>query len=428
MIALSPSSTRIETIEAFAACRDASALVWAEPRPSGSFDDTAILQNVEDARHRFERFAPVLAQLFPIAGWDGRITSPLIRLADDNSASPLWAKCDHALPIAGSVKARGGIHEVLKYVEAIAGAHGIGPDDPQFVQRLLDPAAKSWMATHHLLVGSTGNLGYGVGVAARAFGLAVEVHMSSDAKTWKKERLRSFGVNVVEHDGDFTEAVAEARRSAANRPNCHFVDDENSRDLLTGYAVAARELADQLEDVGVCPAPDAPLVVYVPCGVGGAAGGIAIGLKAIFGMSVRVVIVEPLASPCMMAARLNGDQAVPVYNFGRDNRTIADGLAVPCASQLVLDVAAHCLDTAVAISDETMTRWARQMWTQAGLRLEPSAAAGFAAREPLRSVHPEILRNATELVWTTGGQLMPDAEFHALIGREINPTNLLALS
>lgn len=404
---------RIETIEAFAATRDASALVWIEGPTSGAFCDAGTLADVEDARRRFERFAPALCRLFPSGDWDGLIASPLISLPD-NGGRPLWVKCDHALPIAGSVKARGGIHEVLKYVETIARKHGVDPDAPDFAERLLDPNVRQMFASHQLLVGSTGNLAYGVGVAARAFGLAVEVHMSSDAKAWKKERLRSFGVTVVEHDGDFTEAVAEARRSAASRTACHFVDDENSRDLLAGYAVAARELAGQLDEGGVRPSPDIPLVVYIPCGVGGAAGGIALGLKAIYGDAVHIVIVEPLASACMMAARLNGNRAVSIYRYGRDNRTIADGLAVPCASQLVLDVAATCIDAAVAIGDEAMTDCARHMWSEAGLKLEPSAAAGFAARAPLRSVWGKT-NPVIELVWTTGGQLMPDEEFAALV-------------
>lgn len=409
-----PRILRVETIEAFAASRHAAALVWTESQPSGVFCDARTLADVEDARRRFERFAPALRRLFPSGDWDGLIASPLIALPD-NGGRPLWVKCDHALPIAGSVKARGGIHEVLKYVESIARSHGVNPDTPDFADRLLDPSLRQALASHQLLVGSTGNLGYGVGVAARAFGLAVEVHMSSDAKHWKKERLRSFGVTVVEHDGDFTEAVAEARRSAASRAACHFVDDENSRDLLSGYAVAARELAVQLDEGGLHPSPDTPLVVYIPCGVGGAAGGIALGLKAIYGAAVHVVVVEPLASACMMAARLNGNRAVSIYRYGRDNRTIADGLAVPCASQLVLDVAAACIDAAVAIGDEAMTDWARRMWKEAGLKLEPSAAAGFTARDPFRSVYGRANGQMTELVWTTGGQLMPDEEFADLM-------------
>ena len=107
-----PRVSRIETIEAFAASRDASALVWSESQPSGAFCDARTLADVEDTRRRFERFAPALHRLFPSGDWDGRIASPLIALPGDGGP-PLWVKCDHALPIAGSVKARGGIHEVL---------------------------------------------------------------------------------------------------------------------------------------------------------------------------------------------------------------------------------------------------------------------------------------------------------------------------
>ena len=415
MIEAPAPAVHIRTIEAFAANLDANALVWWNGSCSGLFTDVAVLAEVEAARLRFRRFAPVLAKLFPGDGWDGAIASRLMRLDGCEDKAQLWAKCDHALPIAGSVKARGGIHEVLKYVETLARQHGMDPDDSGFADGIVEPSARRWLSGYSLLVGSTGNLGYGVGVAARAFGLQVEVHMSSDAKAWKKERLRAFGVAVVEHGGDFTEAVAEARRSAAGQTGCHFVDDENSRDLLVGYAVAARELAAQLEQDNILPSAGRPLIVYIPCGVGGAAGGIALGLKAIFGQAVLTVVVEPIASACMMAARLNDDRAVSVYDFGLHNQTIADGLAVPCASQLVLDVAAACIDAAVAVRDEAMLSDARRLWADAGLKLEPSAAAGFSARAPFRAIAGDTLRAATELVWTTGGQLMPEHEFAALI-------------
>jgi D-serine dehydratase len=82
------------------------------------------------------------------------------------------------------------------------------------------------------------------------------------------------------------------------------------------------------------------LVVHLPCGVGGAPGGITCGLKSILGDAVVRAFVEPVAAPCTMVARADpvplGSEPRSVYDHGPDDRTAADGLAVGRASSLVL--------------------------------------------------------------------------------------------
>src|SRR5690606_18086859 len=98
------------------------------------------------------------------------------------------AKCDHALKATGSIKARGGVYEVVQHAESVALAHGlIGQGDD--LSSLAGPEARALFSTRRLLVGSTGNLGFSVGLAGRRLGFEVEVHMSRDAKEWKKARL-----------------------------------------------------------------------------------------------------------------------------------------------------------------------------------------------------------------------------------------------
>jgi len=74
------------------------------------------------AEARFGRFAPLLAELFPeLQPAGGRIESELLPAPALQAAlgmpadfGKLLVKADHGLPVAGSIKARGGIHEVLE--------------------------------------------------------------------------------------------------------------------------------------------------------------------------------------------------------------------------------------------------------------------------------------------------------------------------
>jgi D-serine dehydratase len=400
--------------------RDRLPALWLRPRGGlPRIDQTPITPaEIRDAEQRLVRFRPVLAALFPAASWDGRIRSALLEYPRQPDLPPLLVKADHDLPMTGSVKARGGVYELLCRVEAVALAEGLVIRGEPLTP-LLTPAAKALFSKHRIVVASTGNLGFSIGLVARAFGLEAEVHMSHDAKTWKKERLRRTGANVIEHPVDYTETVARARASAS-ASGSYFIDDESSRLLFVGYTTAAAELAGQLDERGLKVSTDTPLIVYLPCGVGGAPGGITAGLKTIYGDAVRCVFVEPVASACVLAALAVGNGSpVSVYDIGLDNDTIADGLAVPVASKLVMSSVGASIDAAVAVTDAAMLGWVRRAWNEARLRLEPSAASGFAAvllfLEAARKTGAPLPPGAIHVVWTTGGSQLPEDQFTALL-------------
>ncbi|MCP8896580.1 D-serine ammonia-lyase [Shinella daejeonensis] len=413
--------------------------LWLNPAyRDGAIDDPDLPvqpAQVDEAEANWKRLAPLLQACFPeLQATDGRIRSELIGLDSLSDAlgyggvgyGRVFVKADNALPVAGSIKARGGVYEVFSFAEALAIREGL-LQDGQDIRRLADPEAKAFFSRHTIAVGSTGNLGLSVGIAARALGFGATVHMSSDAKAWKVERLARLGVEVVRHEADYTTAVENARLAAESDPTIYFVDDEQSRQLFLGYSAAAQELADQLRERRIAVDAEHPLFLYLPCGIGGAPGGVAYGAKKAFGDHVHCFFVEPVQSPCALVQMMSGStDLLSVYDVGLTNRTEADGMAVARMSAFVANVMREMLAGIFTVDDGSLFRWLLLAHETQAIRLEPSAAAGFAGPDFLVR-HPQgrafcqrlgigdHLPQATHVVWTTGGSFVPEEQFNAFL-------------
>lgn len=390
-----------------------------DPAARGGEDVSSSL--IDDAAARLERFAPLVRHYFPETEPSGGIIeSPLVEIPKMKEAlscgirGRLLLKMDSHLPVSGSVKARGGIYEVLKHTEDLAFDAGIldGPSDDYF--KLASPSARQFFSRHKIQVGSTGNLGLSIGIMSSAIGYEAIVHMSADARQWKKDLLRRRGATVVEYEGDYGEAVACGRRRSDADPSSYFVDDENSRDLFYGYATAGRRLEKQLSEMQIAVDSAHPLFVYIPCGVGGAPGGIIYGLKQIFGANVRCYLVEPTQAPCMLAGLASGlFNAISVQDLGLSGLTAADGLAVGRPSAFVGKVLQHILCGEATVPDSKLFDYLRLLKQSENILIEPSACAAF---EGVCALHSDrsnsgIPAGATHVVWATGGSMVPDDEW-----------------
>lgn len=380
------------------------------PELSLNFEDMA------DAEKRLQRFAPLISYLFPeTADKGGLIESELVHINDMKNSiqevykqsfqGELMLKCDNYLPIAGSVKARGGIYEVLKHAEDLAIKHGMITMDDDY-SKFGSPGFREFFSKFSLAVGSTGNLGLSIGIMGSALGFKVTVHMSADAKEWKKSLLRSKGVNVIEYSSDYSKAVEEGRRQSHRDPSSYFVDDENSKSLFLGYSVAAIRLKKQLDALGIKIDNSHPLYVYIPCGVGGAPGGICFGLKHVFGDNVHVFFVEPTHSPSMLFGMVTGEnEKLLVQDFGLDNITDADGLAVGRPSGFVGKMILKLLSGIYTVEDKELYKLLAMVKDTENIKIEPSATPGLLG--PLKI---EIgTKSATHIAWATGGLFVPEA-------------------
>lgn len=398
--------------------RDRDPVLWINPG-TRLLEDVFDPASVAKADQRFTAAGALLKKAIPgLNDPHGLIESPLLDatpLRDALAGTGRWLlKADHQMPLAGSVKARGGFHEVLEFAEHTALSLGWGGHD------FAELASQVWrerFAEYRLVVGSTGNLGISIGLISRVLGFHAQVHMSSDASEWKKELLRERGAEVIEHDGDYASAVKAGRASAEADPKAHFIDDERSASLFGGYAVAGRRLAAQLASRQIEVSREKPLLVYLPCGVGGAPGGIAYGLKAVFGDAVHCWFAEPVDSPSVLLQLATGlTEPLSVYDIGLSNKTLADGLAVAQASMLAATCMQDRLAGAFTVTDAALREYVRLVWKQMGEELEPSATAGFAGPGWLADStaglawcreHDVDPGQATHVLWSTGGGLVP---------------------
>ncbi|SDO03398.1 D-serine ammonia-lyase [Alkalicoccus daliensis] len=404
-------------------------VTWLNPNLRNLMDTADMpvtYEDMIDAAERWQRFAPYLAKEFPeTRETEGIVESPLKEIASmkhqlndyykADIAGALYLKCDNDLAIAGSIKARGGVYEVLYYAEQLAldaGLITLGDNYEVFAE----PQMKEFFCNYSIGVGSTGNLGLSIGIMSAKLGFDVSVFMSADAKQWKKDLLREKGAHVHEFEGDFSEAITTGREMTVQKPNGYFVDDESSKHLFLGYSVAAFRLKEQLNTAGVTVDSEHPLVVHLPCGVGGSPGGIAFGLKQVFGDAAHCFFVEPTHAPAMLLGLLTGEkEKVSVQDFGLDNLTEGDGLAVGRPSSFASSISEQLVSGVYTMEDADMFRLLALLGDSEQIFVEPSAATGLLGPGKIKA--SDYLQQkgldeaqATHIVWSTGGALVPEED------------------
>lgn len=171
--------------------------------------------------------------------------------------------------------------------------------------------------------------------------------------------------------------------------------------------------------MGLAPNEQRPLFVYLPCGVGGAPGGITFGLKQVFGDAVHCFFVEPTQAPCMLLGMATGlNNRICVKDIGLTGLTHADGLAVGRPSGFVGGVMKPLLSGICTVADFQLYQYMRDLLETENIFIEPSSCAAFAGlryfsqpdMQKYLEQHNLIqqLPQAIHIAWATGGALVPE--------------------
>jgi len=209
---------------------------------------------------------------------------------------------------------------------------------------------------------SAGNHGLGLAFAAAQLKADVTVVVPRQASAAKVTALKQFDVHLVQHGDGYSEAEALALE-LAEREGSRYVSPYNDADVIAGQGTIARELLEQVPNVGT---------VVVPAGGGGLIAGIALGLA---GHGVTVIGVESVASPSVSSALAAG-HIVPVTV----TPTLADGLAGNLEEGAVtIDVLLQHQVKVVTVSEADIRLAMAYSVQQMGLVLEGAGAVGVAA-------------------------------------------------
>ena len=226
----------------------------------------------------------------------------------------------------------------------------------------LDDAAKM----RGVVAFSSGNHAQGIAWAAKRLGIPATIVMPSDAPAAKLDGTLALGAEVVRYDRA-TESRERIAGRLAEARGATLVPSFDDPWIIEGQGSAGIEAAAQMATLSL----GAPSQIVVPCGGGGLAAGIALGLG-----DARVTVVEPEGWDDMRRS-LEASWIEPVGP--NPPPTACDALMTTRVSPLTFDVLSRHDARGIAVSEAETT--AAQRWAAEKLRLviEPGGAVALAA-------------------------------------------------
>src|SRR6185295_3865714 len=260
--------------------------------------------------------------------------TPLVEVNGEDfglPAAPLTLKLE-LLQHSGSFKARGAFANVLTREVPEAG----------------------------VVAASGGNHGAATAYAAMKLGKRAKIFVPSVSSPAKIQRIREYGADLAIEGDRYADALA-ASEAWAQQTGAIQVPAFDQNETILGQGTLGLELEQQAADI------DTVLVA-----VGG--GGLIAGIAAWYAGRVKVVGVEPLASPTLTKA-LEAGHPVDAEAGG----LAADSLAPRRVGEKVFPIVAKYARRTVLVSDDAIAKAQAQLWRGLRIVAEPGGAAAFSA-------------------------------------------------
>jgi threonine dehydratase len=212
---------------------------------------------------------------------------------------------------------------------------------------------------------SGGNHGVAVAYAAMKRGVPAKIFLPTISSPAKIRRIEDYGADLVVAGERYADALAagEAWIAQSGALPVHAFDQTET---LLGQGTVGLELEEQAPELDT---------LLVPVGGGGLIGGIA----AWYGGRVKVVGVEPEASPTLERALAAG-RPVDAEAGG----IAADSLAPRRVGTLMFPIAQRHVDRVVLVTDAAIRQAQKALWSTLRIVAEPGGAAAFAALQSRR--------------------------------------------
>jgi len=211
-----------------------------------------------------------------------------------------------------------------------------------------------------VVAASGGNHGAAVAYAAMKLGKPAKIFVPSVSSPAKVQRIRDYGADLTIEGDRYADALA-ASEAWAQQTGALRVPAFDQNETIMGQGTLGLELAGQAPDI------DALLV-----SVGG--GGLIAGLAAWYTGRIKVIGVEPLASPTLTRA-FEAGHPVDAEAGG----LAADSLAPRRVGERVFPIVQKYATQTVLVSDAAIADAQATLWRVLRIVAEPGGAAAFAA-------------------------------------------------
>lgn len=265
--------------------------------------------------------------------------SPLISMEALNTylGHKVWMKADSLLP-TGAFKIRGAYNTIMNLVEK----HG---------------------KDTRVVTASSGNHGMAVAYSSKCAGIKATVAVPVTAPQMKKDIIKSFGAELVEHGITYDETFPEACR-ISEETGAYYVHSVSDVRVIAGQGTISKEILDNLWDIEQ---------IVIPLGGAGLTTGVAFTAKTLK-PDIKVTCSMPAGSDVYAACRRAGR----IVELDKAS-SIADAVLKKSVEDYLYPYVEKYVDDIVTVEEHSIMEGIKAAALYGKLVLEGAGALGIAA-------------------------------------------------